>query len=207
MIQELRTQIEACLQQLPSDAGGGCPVEKALLMAEYIVSEEITYAVEIGVYKGRSFFPQALAQKHIGGIIIGVDPYLKESAREKDLSPVLKVMVDNLIDSWDTFESYVSNLGTIINLKVGNNALIIRETSEVAVKYLPGEIGLLHIDGNHDVEFVEKDINLYLPKIKKNGLIIMDDTDWESVRSCLHLLNDSCLLEKDYGLWQVWRKR
>lgn len=206
MTPELQGLIETCLQHLPADGGGGCPPEKAMAMAEYIVAENITYSVEIGVYKGRSFFPQALAHRVTGGQIIGIDPYMKENAREKDLTPEMRATVDRLVDAWDTVETYVSNMRRIALWGLGNNALLLREPSESAVKYLPGDIGMLHIDGNHDMEFVAKDILFYLPKIKANGLIIMDDTDWESVRVCLPLLTTHCKLEADHGFWQVWRK-
>jgi hypothetical protein len=207
MLNELHSEIEQCLQMLPADAGGGCPIEKALAMADYIVTENLTYSIEIGVYKGRSFFPQALAQRRIGGVVFGIDPYMKECAREKDLTPQMKTLVDNIVDSWDTVKTYALNLGWILSWKLGNNAVLIRETSEAAAKYLPGDAGLLHIDGNHDIEFVEKDIALYLPKIKSGGLVVMDDTDWASVQACLHLLEDqNCKLDSDHGTWQVWRK-
>jgi hypothetical protein len=62
---------------------------------------------------------------------------------------------------------------------------------------------MFHINENHDIEFVEKDILLYPPKVKHSGLIIRDDTDWPCVQSFLHHLNMDCRLEKGYGLWQV----
>jgi hypothetical protein len=207
MTPELRAQVELSLQHLPADGGGGCPVEKALAMVEYIVAENIVYSIEIGVYKGRSFFPQALAHQQTGGQVFGIDPYLRSAAREKDLTPEMRIVVDKLIDAWDPLDTYIANLRRIPLWRLGNHAVLLRETSEVAVKYLPDDIGMLHIDGNHDIEFVAKDIILFLPKIKSGGLIIMDDTDWASVQSCLPLLSKDCDLEKDCGTWQVWRKR
>ena len=69
MIPQLRVQIEECLRQIPTDFGGGCTIEKALIMADYIVSEHITYSIEVGVYRGRSFFPQALAHNSRAGVL------------------------------------------------------------------------------------------------------------------------------------------
>ncbi|WP_228895978.1 class I SAM-dependent methyltransferase [Pseudoduganella aquatica] len=83
----------------------------------------------------------------------------------------------------------------------------LRQLIDTALQHLPADgIGVLHIDGNHDIEFVAKDLQYYLPKIKSNGPIIMDDTDWDSVRSCLPLLAAQCKLESEHGTWQVWRK-
>jgi hypothetical protein len=205
MTPALQRQIEACLAQLPADDGGGCPLDKALWMAETIVSEKLSCSVEIGVYKGRSFFPQAMAQRELGGLAIGIDPYSRESAREKDLSDQLRKVVDDLIDGWDVGQTYAQNLVHLLDWQLGNHALLLRETSEEAARFMPPNIGLLHIDGNHDVEYVTKDIELYLPHVQPGGLVVMDDTDWDSVRSCLHLLQ-GCTLESDHGSWQVWRK-
>lgn len=105
MTPELHREIEECLKLLPADDGGGCPLDKARWMADTIVAEQLACSVEIGVYKGRSFFPQALAQRHIGGLAIGIDPYSKASAREKDLSDDLRKVVDDLIDAWDVGET------------------------------------------------------------------------------------------------------
>ena len=206
-MKELKKQIEKCLSNIVADGGGGCSIEKAFIMAEYIMFENIKYSVEIGVYNGRSFFPQALAHKITGGKIIGIDPYLKEAAREKDLPKDIAIAVDKLIDNWNTIEMYISNLERILSLQLGNNAFIIRDTSENIVSYLPDNIELLHIDGNHDISFVTKDISLYVPKLKPGGIIVMDDTDWDSVKSCLYLLSENqCILERDFNTWQVWRK-
>jgi hypothetical protein len=41
------------------------------------------------------------------GKIIRIDPYLKSNARERDLSPALRKMVDELIDTWDTVHTYI----------------------------------------------------------------------------------------------------
>lgn len=205
MTPELHREIEECLKLLPADDGGGCPLDKARWMADTIVAEQLACSVEIGVYKGRSFFPQALAQRHIGGLAIGIDPYSKASAREKDLSDDLRKVVDDLIDAWDVGETYTQNLVHVLEWQLGNHALLLRETSEEAARFMPFNIGLLHIDGNHDVEYVTQDITLYLPHVKAGGLVVMDDTDWDSVRSCLHLLQ-GCTLESDRGGWQVWRK-
>jgi hypothetical protein len=206
MIPQLRVQIEECLRQIPTDFGGGCTIEKALIMADYIVSEHITYSIEVGVYRGRSFFPQALAHKFTGGRIIGIDPYRKDTAREKDVSLEMRAEIDKFIDSWDIVGSYIAVLEKISDLKLGNNATIFRETSEGSFQYIPNGIGMIHIDGNHDTDFVINDITNYFGKIKHNGIVIMDDTDWASVRGCLHLLSEGCILEKDYNTWQVWRK-
>src|SRR5207248_7244682 len=41
---------------------------------------------------------------------------------------------------------------------------------------------LVHIDGNHDAETVMKDVRNYLPRLKDNAVLIMDDVSWDSVK-------------------------
>jgi len=47
----------------------------------------------------------------------------------------------------------------------------ITTTSQKAVKFVPSELDFVYIDGNHDFECVQKDIELYYPKVKVGGII------------------------------------
>jgi len=68
-------------------------------------------------------------------------------------------------------------------------------------------IDIIHIDGNHDEEYVTKDIQLYLPLVKKGGYIIMDDTTWPGViKSIENHLNEESILIKSYGDFSVHKK-
>ena len=52
---------------------------------------------------------------------------------------------------------------------------IVAKPSHEASEDVPDEIGLLFIDGAHDCESVVRDINLYAPKVKVGGRVIMHD--------------------------------
>ena len=69
-------------------------------------------------------------------------------------------------------------------------------------------IDILHIDGNHDEEYVTKDILFYLPLVKKGGYIIMDDITWPGVINSItnHLEDKSDLLQK-YEDFAVYVKK
>ena len=41
-----------------------------------------------------------------------------------------------------------------------------------------GKISILHIDGNHDYEFVEKDSAIWSPMVQPGGWVIFDDFEW-----------------------------
>ncbi len=56
--------------------------------------------------------------------------------------------------------------------KYGNKVKFIRKFSEDAIGHIEDEsLDFLYMDGNHQYEFVKKDIELYYPKIKKGGVI------------------------------------
>lgn len=59
--------------------------------------------------------------------------------------------------------------------KFENKIKFIRKTSEEAVSLIPNNLDFIYIDGNHDYEFVKKDIELYYPKVKSGGVIGGDD--------------------------------
>jgi len=75
----LKEEVYMILINLKSDFGGGCSLEKALLMAILIKSENMKKTCDRGVYRRRSFLPQAVAhQIYSKGIVYGVDPYSNE---------------------------------------------------------------------------------------------------------------------------------
>lgn len=41
-----------------------------------------------------------------------------------------------------------------------------------------GKIALLHIDGNHDLEYVSTDVNLWSELVISNGWVVIDDYEW-----------------------------
>jgi predicted O-methyltransferase YrrM len=66
------------------------------------------------------------------------------------------------------------------------NVNILRNKSENVVNNFDNNsIDILHIDGCHDYEYVLKDLSLYSDKITTNGIIIMDDINWPSVKSAM----------------------
>jgi predicted O-methyltransferase YrrM len=59
-------------------------------------------------------------------------------------------------------------------------------TSEEASKlFLEHSIDVVYIDGDHRYEFVKKDIELWLPKIKRNGIICGHDYNTNSVKKAI----------------------
>jgi predicted O-methyltransferase YrrM len=208
-------QINTLLETIKWDFGGGCPFEKASIMADLIFTYNLKTTVEIGVYRGRSLLPIALAHKlSTHGIAYGIDPYKLEEALENDTPFTEDIEKFCLSLDFDSLHKDVLNL--IESCQVVEHCILLRKTSEEAISYfIDNDIyfDLLHIDGNHDTDKVMLDVNLYLPRIKAGGFIVMDDCfNWESVNVVYTQLKSqySVILERfdlnrgaDYAILQL----
>ena len=188
---ELYTALKELLSEIKIDFGGGCSLEKAYIMAWLIANLKLKSTVDIGVYRGRSLFPQALAHKRFSnGIVYGIDPWDSELAREND-NKELKEAIDDFLDKTDFSE--IGREVARYNFEKGFNdhCVLIQKKSEDAIAQFKDKniiFDLIHIDGNHDTEMVMKDIILYLPLLAKKGFVILDDSSWASVQPAFHAL-------------------
>ncbi|HMP92813.1 MAG TPA: class I SAM-dependent methyltransferase [Phnomibacter sp.] len=185
----LKQAIANLLKQIPVDFGGGCSEHKAWVMATLIKEYQLTTSVDIGVYRGRSFLPQALAQKAINGKVFGVDPYSNQEAMQND-RPDLKEQLDAFVQQTDFQALYEKVVHQVNEHQLNAHAEIIRTTSALAAPYFTAnniQFGLIHIDGNHDTAAVMQDYALYKPLLKPGGFLVLDDISWPSVKPVLML--------------------
>jgi predicted O-methyltransferase YrrM len=193
------------------DEGGRCGIEKGEIIKSLVLKTKAELCVEIGVFKGSSlmYFTESVIET--GGKIFGIDPYtisaLKNEIPDRKTSDLI---YNVLFKEQETLDNIFLELVDIIKENNLNNYVeIIRDTSENCYKNFKNEsIDVLHIDGNHDEEFVTKDILNYLPLVKKNGYIIMDDINWPGVKKSIenHLKN-KCDLIKKYTDFAVYLKK
>lgn len=139
---------------------------KHLFMISYLqcLSGDI---VEIGSWQGRSTGYLAESIRASGnGRLFAID-HFKGNAGKEDQYMIEK---EDLSDLKNTFISNMkrANLWEFINL--------LNMDCEKAVKRIKeNSIRFIFIDGNHSQEGVEKDIRLFLPKMKQGGIIVFDD--------------------------------
>src|SRR5580693_6693523 len=96
---ELRRRVRDAVSAIQIDFGGGCSVSKGYLMAWLIRRYQLTASVDIGVYRGRSLVPQALAHREFtGGKAYGVDPWLNDEVKETG-NPSLREAIDRFVDA------------------------------------------------------------------------------------------------------------
>lgn len=187
--------------KLPQDFGGGCSHEKAFLMSLIIKEFKLKKTADIGVYRGRSFFPQAIAhQLYSDGVVYGIDPYSNEDAVQKD-RPDLQNELDKFVSLTDFQKLYDDVSKIIIDNNYQNNCKLIRKKSSDAViefKNNSTKFGLVHIDGNHDTKFVMEDINNYFPLLAEKSFIVLDDISWDSVKPAYSSLKNELIFIDEF---------
>jgi predicted O-methyltransferase YrrM len=192
------------------DVGGLCTEEKGEVIKSLIEKTNAQLCVEIGVYKGSSLLYFAEALQTTRGRVIGIDPYKLDSLKnEIPNKEVSHYFYEILFKEQKTFDDIYFNLTQIIeNNNLKNLITLVRDKSENFYQNIKKEsIDVLHIDGNHDEEYVTKDILNYLPLVKKGGYIIMDDISWIGVINSInnHLI-DRCRLVSKHSEFAVYIK-
>jgi len=160
------------------DRIGTCCIRKANDIADAMGTlPDAPLIVEIGVWRGSSFLRLAGAARVLGGRAVGIDPYAKYEQHA-----VLNESVNALIQSFNFDAEYVPILKRLHACGLASTASIVRTKSEDAATLFDDEsIDCLHIDGNHAEDAVRRDFELYLPKMKRGGIVIVDDVTWPSV--------------------------
>jgi hypothetical protein len=183
--------VSAALEKIPVDFGGGCPPKKAYAMAWLIRAAHVRVSLDIGVYRGRSLMPQAVAHRDwTGGVAYGVDPFSKDEAIQRD-NPALRERLDEFVQTTDFEQIYQNVLDVRDVLGVRANCVLVRKTSARAAAEFAARrmrFGLIHIDGNHDEARVSEDVELYLPLVGEGGFVVMDDVSWSSVKPAVDLV-------------------
>lgn len=182
---------------------GWCPDDKAQHIMNLVLTNNSKICVELGVFGGSSFFPTAAALAYKKqGIIYAIDPWNNEHCLEG-----YEEMTSDHYKYWSTV-----NLNKIMNMfiegmhKNGLDATycMMRMTSAKAFLHFDNEfIDFIHIDGNHSEQSAIFDVEHWLPKVKKGGIICFDDAWWESTQSAIQILLKECdLMEESSPEWK-----
>lgn len=129
--------------------------------------------VEIGAWKGKSACYMGERLKDTGkNICYTVVDNFKGSPTETIHLQDAEIINRTL---YRTFLNNINPLKDYIKVIKGNS-------EEVYKMFDDNSLMLLFIDGNHTYEALKQDIKLWLPKIKKGGVIAGHDYDLESVK-------------------------
>jgi predicted O-methyltransferase YrrM len=178
--------IVASIQRIHAETvprkGGGCPPRKQRALAHLIVSRDLKQSVEIGVFGGGSLFPQAVGMRRTGGLAIGVDPWsATEAVQKENLERILPQTDDEYVARLDWDGLYREVAERIERYGLANHCRLMRMTSSRAAAEVDGPLDLVHIDGNHDYVRCADDVSRWLPKLRTGGLLVLDDTSWDTI--------------------------
>ena len=101
--------------------------------------------------------------------------------------------------------NYTKNILTKYNC---SNAKLLRMKSVDAISMFKDEsIDFLHQDSNHSEKISCEEVELYYNKVKKNGIWVFDDTNWETTKKAQNLLINYGYKEiYDSGTWKVYQR-
>jgi predicted O-methyltransferase YrrM len=210
-VMEEKTIDDICgqLSRIVNGLPGWCSAEKAQWLAAQIMVEQKKIVVEIGVFGARSLIPMAIAQLWSNGhyperrgFVLGIDPYDSTFSIEEEIDPENR--------RWWTDVNYEAVYHTALReIRVRNLDSvcgILRAASHhCQCLFREGTIDLLHIDGCHSEFASTRDVEQWLPKVKTEGLIVLDDIDWPSVQKARRILREWCQPVYSDQKWEAYK--
>lgn len=144
-------------------------------LASLMLEQKYTSFVEVGCKEGRTTghilktVPEAR--------VVAIDPWQK---MERDPDPLRETY-----ELWD-FEKIERDFDNNVG-EHRHRCVMMRETSKRAAYLLQGEFDLVFIDAMHDFVSVDEDITLWLPKVRKGGILAFHDFNhkWPSVERAI----------------------
>ena len=168
----LMGEIEAAVPE----GGAWCTVEKALTLASIVVALRPQVIVELGVWRGGSAIPMAIALRHIGaGQLVAVDAWSAEasaSGQEGEHQEWWGKTVGTEGHE-EAFRAFMARLEK--HTITSELCSVMRKSTDEAD--VPPAIDILHHDANHGPQAV-KDIDRWAPAIRVGGMLILDDVNW-----------------------------
>ncbi len=181
-----------------------CPAEKSHTLFALVLALRPALTIEIGTWQGASLLPMALAHRAIGhGRIIAVDPWSSEASIEGQVNKD-DIRWWSEVDHEKAYQTFIRVLA-----EEGLSQLVEVVRCKSDDFDVPDGVGLAHIDGSHTEQAV-RDVQKFIPKMAKHGIICMDDYQWSGggvKRACAVL--ESSGWEELYPLSTggVWRRK
>jgi cephalosporin hydroxylase len=149
-----------------------CTLQKIDLMMELIYQIKPEICVEIGVFRGSSLLPVSATLKYLRkGHVYAIDSWSNQEI-------VKYINDDDPNREWwskiDMKEAKKACQALIAKWELQSFCSLMHMTSSAAAKQLP-EIDFLHLDGNFSKEGSLSDVELYLPKVKSGGYILLSN--------------------------------
>ena len=129
------------------------------LIKDYLTGKKDLIGIEIGSYAGESaeMFVNSGAFKQL----YCIDPW------EMNYDPTDCTGDEGLLLAEQEFDKRFKDNPVVAKIKM--------HSSDAAELFEDGTIDFIYIDGNHQYDFVKRDLELYVPKIKPGGIIAGHD--------------------------------
>ena len=125
-------------------------------------------------------------KKHLNGELVGAEIGVKDGKNAKSMLKLLPIKKLYLIDPYKSYSDWSGNLSQSWQDKIKNKAYKklskfkdkitwIEKSSEDAIYDIPDNLDFVYIDGNHNYEFVSKDMRLYYEKVRIGGILAGHD--------------------------------
>lgn len=186
---------------------GWCSPEKAARIYELGLQVRPFISVELGVFAGRSLIALALAHRQNNyGFALGFDAYKSSVCAEGSNAEANNKWWNEKVD---LIKIYHGCIDAIEKYGISDYCSIVKLKSQTASLLFPDErIDIIHQDSNHNTETILKELELWIPKLKKGGYWIADDTDWiESQEGYSKLPEYGLTLVENHIKWQIWQKQ
>lgn len=183
---------------------GWCTPERGCEMAECILETKAKVCVDIGVFAARSTIAMGFAaREQTDAMVYGIDAWKVDSAVEGD-------NVEENAKWWkersNLEQMHRNTMQSIWSHRLDAWVTIIRNGSQYVANLFP-VIDFLNIDGCHTEVASCRDVELYLPRLRSNGFLMFDDSDWQSTQKALGMIEEQCELTNDNGKARTYRKR
>jgi hypothetical protein len=152
--------------------GSWCSEEKANLLMDLIYLAKPEVCVEVGVFSGSTVLPVATVLKYLQhGNLIAIDAWSNAEA-------IKNMEHDDPNRAWWS-QVYMDGIYQMFITRLAERALtsycrIFRNPSDVAAHFVD-EIDFLHLDGDYCEKGSIQDVQLYLPKVKSGGYILLSN--------------------------------
>lgn len=199
MTKEQRQAIGDFVESQAYKIGGWCESNKQRYMMHAVVRHNMTRVYEIGVYEGKSAIPIAKALQMVGyGKLYPVDSYCLA-----DMTANNEVYEEQFFSE----ETHSKFWGHVKRLRLGEFVANLPPTSsyEASLKYHT-VADMIHIDGNHSEWCSLQDFFWWTPKLRKGGILVLDDTNRESTATLRKLAETHMEVVEDSDQWMALRK-
>lgn len=167
---------------------GSCSPEKMLAVMEAMRHAPKGDVVEIGSWRGRSAALFVLLARRYGvGKVLSVDPWdvaalpqgdalLDSASAAYDAEESLRIFEINLAPLAEGWLNYIRGRSDDAAVRYGPGLTV--DSAAFGATSYEGRIGVLHIDGNHTLDQVERDCANWTAHVVPGGWIIFDDYVW-----------------------------